>query len=395
MSPNGTTRRRVGVNLLWLVPGVVGGSEESTVRLLHGLADLAPPDLELRLFVLDALAAAHPELVERFPVDALRLRGRLKPLRVAAEQTWLAVRARRRGVDLIHHVGGTVPLVNPAPTILTIHDLQPLDRPENFHPAKVAYLRATLPRSVRAAAVVVTPSTFTSRGVVERFGADPARVRTVHHGVDPAMLAPVPADEVARVRREYRLAGPWLIYPVITYPHKNHGVLVGAFAELARRHPDLHLVLPGRAGPAEPAVAAAVAASGAADRIRRLGRVAPADLRALLAGAVVMPFPSRYEGFGVGALEAMAQGVPVVASTAGALPEVVGRAAPLVDPDDGPGWVAALDALVADAALRRARSEAGRARAALFGQERGARDQAAAYRAALGDADSETPTVAL
>ncbi len=382
---SGPAPLRVGVNLLWLVPGVVGGSEEYTVRLLHGLADLAPPDLEVELFALDDLTRAHPRLVERFSTTTIGLRGKAKALRVAAETTWLAAQVRRRRLDVVHHPGGVVPpLTGGAATVLTIHDLQPLDHPENFGRAKVAYLRTVLPRSARRADVVTTPSRAAAERVGERLGVAPVRRHPVLHGLEPEAFAPAPPGEVARVRQALGLAPRWILYPVITYPHKNHRVLVEAFARLAPTHPDVDLVLAGGEGPAEADVRAAVAAAGLGDRVHRTGRVPRPDLDALLAGADVVAFPSRYEGFGVGALEAMAAGVPVVAADATALPEVVGPAGTLVDPDDVGGWVEALGLLLDDEGRRAEAGRAGRDRARGFTNAAGAEALADAYRAAGG-----------
>ncbi len=372
---------RVGVNLLWLVPGVVGGSEESTVRLLHGLADLDPPDVAVELFALDDLRRAHPDLVARFPTRTIGLRGRAKALRVVAETTWLAAQARRRRLDVVHHAGGVVPLLRgAAATVLTIHDLQPLDLPENFAPVKVAYLRAVLPRSARVAEVVTTPSQASAQRVIERLAVHPGRIRVIPHGLGPEAFTSVDPSEVERVQTLFGLARRWILYPVITYPHKNHRVLVQAFARLAPSHPDVDLVLAGGAGPEEAAVREAIASSGLAGRIHRTGRVPRGDLDDLLAGAAVVAFPSRYEGFGVGVLEAMAAGVPVVASDATALPEVVGEAGTLVDPDDVDGWAAALARVLDDSDHRVAAVRAGRERAATFTNRAGAVALVAAYR---------------
>lgn len=380
MTDGGGDRLRVGVNLLWLVPGVVGGSEELMVRLLGGLAELAPDDLDVELFALEDLVRAHPELVEAFPTTTVALRGRAKPLRVAAETTWLPARARRRRLDLVHHAGGVVPLVRGTPSVVTVHDLQPLDQPQNFSRVKVAYLRAMLPRTVRAARLVLTPSRAAADRVVDRLGVPRERLRVVPHGLDPSLLEPVAEEEVARVRQRYDLGPRWIAYPVITYPHKNHRVLVEAFARLATVHPDLHLVLPGGVGPAEGEVAAAIAAHDHRDRIHRLGRVPRADLDALLAGAVAVAFPSRYEGFGNAALEAMALGTPVVAADATALPEVVGEAGDLVGPDDVEGWAAALGRILDDPDRAARMAAAGRARARGRTGLASARELAAAYR---------------
>lgn len=374
---------RVGVNLLWVVPGVVGGSEDATVSTLQAVAD-GEPDVELRLYRLAALGRAHPRLVAACGGRTLRLEGRAKVLRVAAEATWLAGVTRRDGLDVVHHPGGVVPLASPRPSVLTIHDLQPLDLPENFSWAKVAYLRAMLPRSVRAATVIVTPSHASAERVVERFGADPERVRVVPHGLASAQFERPEAARIDAVRRAHGVGERWLTYPVITYAHKNHRTLIDAFAVVARRDHELELVLPGGAGPVEVDVQRAIDASGVADRIHRVGRIARPDLDALVAGSVALPFPSRYEGFGLGALEAMAVGVPVVAADVGSLPEVVGDAGVLVDPDDVDAWVEALDRVVGDAALRLDLAERGRRRSKAFTVEASAAALVTAYRVAAG-----------
>ena len=154
---------KVGCNLLWLVPGGVGGTETATVSLLREIAADPPDDVELTLYALDAFGQTYPELVAAFPTQPGPLTGRLRPLRVAAENTWLA-RQVQGEVDLVHHMGGVLPPVPGAPGVVTIHDLQPFDMPENFTPTKRTYLQRSIPRSVRRAAGVLAPSEFVRRG---------------------------------------------------------------------------------------------------------------------------------------------------------------------------------------------------------------------------------------
>ncbi|WP_195210274.1 glycosyltransferase family 4 protein [Actinomarinicola tropica] len=371
---------RVGVNLLWLVPGVVGGSETSTTTFLEALASATPDDLDHVLYVLQPLVDAYPEVVAAVEHRVLPLSGRVKGARVLAEQTWLELQARRDGVALVHHMGGTMPLVGGPPALLSIHDLQPFDHPERFHPAKRAWLSLAVPRAVRRARLVVTPSEWVRGTVIDRFGVSPERVVSVPHGMPP-MDEGTPEDAL---RERYGLAGPLVVYPAITYPHKDHVTLVRAFAAVAARHPDAELVLPGGEAGAEEDVRAAIAASGSAARIRRLGRVPRADVVGLIDAAAVVAVPSRYEGFGIPALEAMARGRALVAADATALPEVVGDGGVLAAPGDVGAWAAALDRLLSDPAERDALGRRGRAVAASFSPERNLASTLAVQRRALG-----------
>ncbi len=185
-------RLRVGVNLLWLVPGVVGGSEEYATRTLRAFADHRPPDIDLVLFGRSALFAAHPELAEVGECVALAIPGGHRVLRVVAESTWLGRQVRRRRLDLVHHVGGRQPRLGVSmATVVTVHDLQPLEHPENFGVVKRRYLARAIPASARSATVVIAVSEYVRRQIVDRFDLDPARrhgvigcrSRTGRHGV--------------------------------------------------------------------------------------------------------------------------------------------------------------------------------------------------------------------
>jgi len=158
----------VAVNLLWLVPGHVGGTEESTVASLRGLADAAADDVDVRLFALEPFARAHPDLVAALPTEVLPLSGRSRAVRVAGEATWLARRTARAA--LVHHAGGTAPPRTKPPYVLTLHDLQPLEASATHGPGKRAYLGVVVPRSLRRARLVVVPSEFVRATVLARSG---------------------------------------------------------------------------------------------------------------------------------------------------------------------------------------------------------------------------------
>jgi len=367
---------RVGCNLLWLVPGSVGGTETATVAMLREIAVAPPDDLELTLFALDAFGDTYPDVVEAFPTHLAHLSGRVRGIRVAAENSWLARQAR--DVDLVHHMGGTLPLVQGVPGIVTIHDLQPFDMPENFTVTKRRYLQRSIPRSVRRAAGVIAPTEFVRRGIVDRFGVAPERVRLAPWGVDP----PTTRVSVAEVQARYGLPRRWFVYPSFTWNHKNHGLLLRSFATVAAHEHDIMLVLTGGEGPAEHHVRDQISAMGLRGRVRRTGLIPRRDVLAIVRGAVAMTFPSHYEGFGLPVLEAMSLGTPVLSSDAGALPEVTGGAATLLPTDDPEAWDAAMSRMLHDGDERNRLAEAGRARVAEFTWHRTAEDVLAAYRAA-------------
>jgi len=370
---------RVGCNLLWLVPGAVGGSETAIVSLLREIGDHQPDDVEFRPYVLDAFAVTYPDIVTHFPTRVVPLTGRLKPLRVAAENTWLASQARRDGLDLVHHLHGVLPLMGHIPGVVTVHDLQPFDMPANFHPVKRAYVHRSVPRSVRRSRLVLTPSEFVRHGVIDRFDVDPDRVRTVPWGVD-VRSAEVTVGEV---QARYGLPRRWFVNNAVTWPHKNHELLIRAFAAVAAREHDVMLVLTGGEAQAEGQISAQITRSGLRGRVRRTGRIRRDDMLAIVRGAVALTFPSRYEGFGLPVLEAMSVGTPVLAGNAASLPEVVDGAGRLLDPDDADAWSEAMLELLHDGDERERLIAAGLQRAAAFSWATTARDTLAAYRDAV------------
>lgn len=376
-----TARRsttRVGVNLCWLVPGVVGGSEQAITRALRAVAADPPEDLELVLFGLAALREAHPDLTSAFETHTVPVPGHVKPLRVLAEHTWLRAMVATTGIDVLHDAGGTSAGRIPVPRVLTVHDIQPLDLPRNFHPVKVAYLRHAVPRAVSSAAAVTVPSSFVRDRLVARLGADPGSVTVVPWSApDHDDAAPIDT-----VRARHGIIGQILLLPFITYPHKDHVVAIRAMRHLAGRHEETTMVLAGGQGPAEATVRAEIDAQGMADRVVRVGRVPSAELAALYDHATAVVIPSRYEGFGIPALEAMAAGVPPVVADAGALPEVVGDAGVVFPPGDDVQLAVELHRLLSDDDHRRRLADAGRGRAGEFTPARTAGGLLAAYRAA-------------
>ena len=263
--------------------------------------------------------------------------------------------------------------------MVTVHDLTLLTHPEWHEVSKVRYFGWAMRRAVANATRVLCVSATTAADLAERLGVPADRVDVTPLGTD---LRPASAEQVAELRGRLGLDGPYLLGLGTVEPRKDLPTLVRAFAALAGDLPH-RLVLAGLAGWGAGALEAAVAASGVADRILVPGYVPEADKAALLTGADVFAYPSRYEGFGLPVLEAMACATPVVTTTGGSLPEIAGDAATLIDPGDETALAAALAKLAGDPAARQAAAARGRTRAATFTWDRCAAETAAAYHRAL------------
>lgn len=370
---------RVGVNLLWMVHGEVGGSESYTLTHLRALAAHGPDDVEPILFVLPGFGERHPDLAGQFELVEAPVSGSSRPARVAVEATWLARHARGAGVEVLHHPGGTLPVRSGLPAVLTIHDLQWVTFPRYFSRTKLAYLKARVGPSIRRAAVVLVNSQYVRRTVVDYAGVDGHDVKVV-----PAAVGALPdvAADLDEVCRRHDLERPFFLYPAITYPHKNHLVLVWALAGLTDHQ--VQLVLTGGVASMEATIEAEVSRLGLRDRVRRLGRIPQDELEALYGGATAVLFPSTYEGFGMGVVEAMRRGCPVAAADTTALPEVVGDDGLLLAPGDPGAWAEAMARLLDEPDLREDLGRRGRARVEAFDAREVAETLAAAYRQAAG-----------
>ena len=365
----------VAVNMLWCVPGEVGGSEQYLVRQFLGLA-AQPAEFVPTMYCLPAFVDAHPELAGLYPMVTASITGSDRSRRVLTEHTWLA--RRTRSADLVHHGGGTVPRYGGGPVVLTVHDLQYETYPEYISSTKLRYLRAVMPRSVERASVVAVPTGYVRETVVDRFGVDPERVVVVPHGVEPTLGAGAPT--AFELRRDYGLgSGRVLVLPAITHPHKGHEFLLEVMAR-SWRDPDLRLVLLGGRGSADRRVEAAIVRLGLEQRVVRPGRVPDSHRDGLICLADALVFPSEYEGFGAPVVEAMALGTPVICSDQRALAEVVGDAG-LVLPLDPDAWEGAIDHVERHGAEMRA---AGRRRAAAFTTAASGEALGVAYRLAAG-----------
>jgi alpha-1,3-rhamnosyl/mannosyltransferase len=291
-----------------------------------------------------AAALAARDDVELLPLaHPRRARGRGRLARgLDRELRWLPVslprRVRALGADLLHCPAALGPVRGDVPLVVTVNDVIALERPEWFGAANALQQRLALGRLVRRARAVIAPSAHTRERLLAHTAADPERVHVVPYGVGPP-FTPGPPDEAVLARHGVR--APYGLTVATLQPRKNLEAVLAAHARLD----GVQLVVAGGRGWRDAALAERLRG---ARGVVLTGRVSDAELVALLRGAAFLAHPAHDEGFGFPPLEAMACGTPVVAARAGSLPEVVGSAAPLVDPGDHAGLAAAAAGLLAD-----------------------------------------------
>ncbi len=358
--PNPSVALHVG-QLLQRIPGGIG-------RYTRALIDELPPVG----VALGTFAAGDPsvELAATFP-GFVNLGHPYAPWRY---ELWHRFRAPKVRVpaDVVHAPSAAIPPVGDRPLVVTVHDVAFLRHPELFTKHGVAFHTRSLELTNRYAAAIITPSRFTHDELV-REGFDTGRIHVIPHGID-AGAAPDPVD----VQRRLRWVGvepPFVLFVGTVEPRKGIPVLIDAMDAVRAGHPDVTLVVVGRPGWGDvPGLDASY--------VRNLGSADDDVLEALYRTATAVAVPSRYEGFGLPALEAMARGVPVLAADATSLPEVVGDAGILLDPEATDAWATAINRLLDDPDERARLQRAGRERAAGFTWPASAHAHLAAYIAA-------------
>jgi len=368
---------RIALNALYVGDGLAGGRVYRD-GLLRGLAATENP------FGFDIFTRRGGDLpplpANRFRAVAAPVSGTSVLKRTAWEYGVLPGRVRRGGYAVYHALGSLTPRVRGVPVVLTVHDLIYRHYPESVGRLDGLFRRATHARAARAADRVIVDSRHVAREVVEVLGVREERVRVVPLGAGQGFA---PVDDPAAVDAvlgRYGVRPPYLVAVGRGYPHKNVAGLLRAVAVLRQTHSEVRLVLVGERFRAAADLDRLTAELGFGDAVTWTGFVTSADLNALYTGAAAFAFPSLAEGFGLPVLEAMACGVPVVASSLTAVPEVVGDAGLLADPRDPEAFAAALGRVLSDAALRADLRQRGFDRVREFTWERCAAATLAVYR---------------
>ncbi len=304
------------------------------------------------------------------------------PVRILWEQACLPWELARRQVGLLHALAFVSPVLSGKPCVVTVYDVSFALFPDSFRRFNRWYLNTMTRRSARRADAVLAISENTRDDVIRLWGVPPEKVHVTYCGVD-ATFHPLAADQVERFRRETGLPAKFVLFVGTLEPRKNVTRLVEAFATLKAQGVPHKLVLAGAKGWFYRPVFEAVERLGLEGDVIFPGFIPRRELPMWYNAADLFVYPSLYEGFGLGPLEAMACGTPVVVSNRASLPEVVGDAGLLVDAEDTQGLADAVGEVLDSPALAWQCRARGLERAATFSWERTARETAQVYRSVL------------
>lgn len=355
------------------------GIGQYTIHLADALAALAPDDE----FVLLQSHKDHKPLSARPNVRRI---GLWTPSHHRLEQLLLAVELplHRFKVDLLHSTDFIPPLrLTSFRSVITVHDLAFLNWP-HFLTEEAARYYAQVDQAVRRADQIIAVSESTKNDLIERLGAPQEKITVVYEAADPLFRPVERRDALAALRGKFPLPDEFILFVSTIEPRKNIGLLLRAYSRLRRDYKvTAGLVLAGAIGWLSEQVFEEVERLELRPHVTFLGRVESEDLVYLYNAARCLAHPALYEGFGLTPLEAMACGTPVVVSKVSSLPEVVGDAGLLIDPQNEDELAVALHRLLRDDALHAELRAKGLARAKTFSWQRAAEQTLAVYHKAL------------
>lgn len=315
------------------------------------------------------------------------------PVEIARNQLLVPRQANRLGVDLLHATcqENVLAFRYPFKTIVTIYDLIPLLQTDFYWDRKPlkkwVLFSQLLPRAIGLAQKVITISQHSKQDIMRVFGVEDEKIVVVYPGCD-ACFRPISTNECPPEVKGFlgsRISGPFILYVGSFDRRKNTASLLRAYSRLVQRGAEHMLVLAARKGYQYRSIEKLVTELSLTDRLILLDFVPRQYLPYLYNLADLFVFPSLYEGFGLPVLEAMACGVPVIASNRTSLPEVVGDAGILVNPENPDELASAMSKVLGDSELRATLSKKGIERARLFSWEDAARKVIEIYQGVVGN----------
>jgi glycosyltransferase involved in cell wall biosynthesis len=337
---------RIGVNALYLIPGAVGGTEIYLRSLLRALEETDDRN-EYFIYVNAETAGSLSVDSPRFRIVECNVKASFRPARIVWEQTFLPWLLKRHRIDIAFNPGFTAPVLFGGSSVTVFHDLQYKRHPEFFRWFDLPFWNLLLWLSAVRSRVLIAVSQATADDLGRYYPRAAHKTVVIHHGVDPEFFRIGERRRAATVNRNH-----YILTVSTLHPHKNLDRLLESFRLFHSSHAEFRLVIAGLKGFAAEQLAARRRELGLEDHVRFTGWIPRPELYGLFEGASAFIAPSKFEGFGMPLLEALAAGIPCACAAIPPFDEVAGSAAARFDPGSVPAIAAAIGTAACDCAFR-------------------------------------------
>lgn len=358
------TKRVLGIALANVNHTERTGVESYAFFLLSALKKNVLEDVTIRLYVDRPLVPDLAEIAQGWDVRVLHW-----PPRRLWTQLRLSMEMLLDPPDMLFVPSHVMPIMHPQATFMTIHDVASLHFKKSYSFFERWYTIWSSKYALKHAKGIIVPSEATKKDLAQLSPKQMKKCHVVSHGYFSREMT-----KRRDVKKKYGISQPYLFFVGRIEEKKNVSRIIAAFDEVKKNHPDLQLVLGGKAGHGYDGVQKKMSASPSRTDIIETGYLPAADVQALMTEAEVFVFPSLYEGFGLPVLEAFAARCPVVTSQTSSLPEVAGNAAELVDPLDHQDIARGIALLLENKKIRDTRIGAGLRRLEHFSWKRCAQE---------------------
>ena len=374
---------RIGINTLVAVPSEIGGAQTYLSKLIDNLAKIDKLN-QYFLFVAPWNKDLFQVGQKNFEQIICNIPRKFLAIRALYEQMILPILAWRSKIDVFHSPASVSPFILPCPCVLTIHDVAPFVFPELTPAIFRYYWNITFKMSARLAHLIITVSHSAKKDLVKLLGISEEKIEVIYHGSELETPELKDKSYLEPVQNKGKSDVPYILWVGRMYGHKNLTRLLYAYNKLIKAYQGIkhRLVLCGMKSWGYPSFAKTMEDLNLEDKVIFKGYVPDGELKSMYSNASLFVFPSLVEGFGFPILEAMSHGVPVVTSNCGAMVEIAGDAALLVDPYSVDEIAEAMHRVLTDESLRATLIKKGLERASQFSWEKTARETLAVYKAA-------------
>lgn len=339
----------------------MGGISQYTIHLIRALAEVDPDN---RYSIFHSRKDGRSYLP---PAPNFQRRNLWTPAHHKLERQMLAAELLPHRLDVFHSPDFIPPAAGAKRFVTTVHDLNFIFYPQFLTAESLRYYRDQIEWAVAKADHISADSDATRQDVIERLNVPPEKITTIHLAANPLYERPFSQSEIDETLKQHNLPRGFVLAVGTLEPRKNLPMLIRAYGQMvAETAVDVPLILVGGKGWIYDEIFATIDELGLRNKVRHLSGIFDEQLAHLYHAAGVLVTPSKYEGFGLPALEAMHCDCPMIVSNIGSLPEVAGEAGILLDPDDETAWAEVMTKVLLDSGLRDEMVRNGRLQASKF-----------------------------